>query len=219
MAHDSTTLPATNNEATSTNVVALPQRAEPATPSEKAVSFVKRHPVLTIAGGLAIGLAVSSLFPRRIGRKAVRRSLRLAETGAAAALSLGNEALERAEDGGAVARKKARVLAAQAEKIGERAASRAERLSKKAADRAEHLGVAALGTASAWGHRAAERAERISHVAAERAEDLSGWASDRLSQAGDKARVQSSKLLGYPKSSVGDRILDKAHGLKARLRG
>jgi ElaB/YqjD/DUF883 family membrane-anchored ribosome-binding protein len=194
----------------STNVVALPTRPEPATPSEKAISFVKQHPVLTVAGGVAAGLVISALIPRSFSRKLAKRALGLAEAGASAAVALGHDAADAAEDGGRIARKKASVLAHQAERFGEKAASKAER-----------LGVAALGTASALGHAAAERAERLGHSAADRAENLSGRASDRLSQLGDKALVQSTKLFGHPKpaASVADRILDKAHGLRARMSG
>jgi hypothetical protein len=220
MAPETKLVPATNSETTSTNVVALPHRPEPTTPSEKAVSFVKEHPVLTIAGGVAVGLVISALIPRSFGRRLASRALGFAEAGATAALALGQETLDKAEDGGVVARKKARVLARQAERMGERAAARAEKLSAKAAARAERLGAAALGTASLWGHAAADRAEHLGHATAVRAEHLGERASDRLSQLGDKALVQSSKLFGYPKApaSVADRILDKAHGVRARLR-
>jgi hypothetical protein len=194
----------------STNVVALPTRPEPATPSEKALSFVKKHPVLTVAGGVAAGLVISALIPRSFSRKLAKRAVGLAEAGASAALAMGHDAVDAAEDGSKIARKKAIVLAHQAERLGEKAASKAER-----------LGVAALGTASALGHAAAERAEWLGHTAADRAESLSGRASDRLSQLGDKALVQSTKLFGHPKppASLADRILDKAHGLRARVRG
>lgn len=213
-----------------TNVVPLPKRPEPTTPVEKVVQFVKEHPVLTIAGGVAAGLLISSVLPRRANRGLSKRALRLAEAGAAAALSFGHDTLDKAEDGGLLARKKAKVLARQAEKFGERAsaraeklgavaAERAERLSTSAVTKAERLGVAALGTASAFGHIAADRADKLGHAAAVHAESLGGLASDRFSQLGDKALVQSSKLFGYPKAraSLADRLLDILHGLRARL--
>ena len=206
MASGSNNLPAVNGApnvagTTTNNVVTLPHRAEPTTPSEKAISFVKRHPVLTVAGGVAFGLAVSALMPRSFGRKIAGRAYRLAETGAAAALSLGHEALDKAEDGGALARKKAALIASQAEKLSEKAVARAER-----------LGVAALGTAGVWGHAAAERAERLGHVAAVRAEHFGERASERLGHLSDKALSQSTKLLGYPKAppSLLDRVLGRA---------
>ncbi len=197
------------NSIPSTNVVALARRPEPVTPSDKAISFVKDHPVLTVAGGLAVGLVISALIPKSFGRKLRRRAYDLADAGAAAAVAFGHDAADAAEDGGRIARKKAKLLANSAERLGEKAAVKAER-----------LGVAALGTASAFGHAAAERAERFGSSAADHAESLSGRASDRLSQLGDKALVQSSKLFGHPKPAEGlvDRVLDKAHGLKARAR-
>lgn len=220
MATDTKIVPASNNTAAPTNVVALPHRPEPATTSEKALNFVKEHPVLTVAGGLAVGLVISALIPRSFGRRLSKRALRYAEAGATAALALGEDALDKAEDGGVIARKKARVLARQAEKFGAHAIFKAERLGDKAAARAERLGVAALGTAGTLGHAAAERAERLGHVAALRAESLGERASDRLSQLGDSALVKSSQLFGYPKApaSLADRLLGKAHGVRARWR-
>lgn len=231
MAPADTQIIPTNDSNALTNVVALPTRPEPTTPSEKAVQFVKEHPMLTIAGGIAAGLLISAVIPRRANRSLSKRAMRIAEAGAAAALSFGQETFDKAEDGGILARKKAKVFAHQAEKFGERASARAERLGALAAERAERLsanavtkaerlGVAALGTASAFGHIAAERADRLGHAAAVRAENLGGLASDRFSQLGDKALVQSSKLFGYPKAreSLADRLLDILHGLRARLR-
>jgi len=224
-------IPASNGAAT-TNVVPLPQRPEPATSSEKALAFVKEHPMLTIAGGLAAGVLISSLLPRRANRGMSKRAFRLAEAGAAAALSFGQDTLDKAEDGGIVARKKAKVLARQAEKLGGRAATRAEKLSAIAAARAEklteravmkaeRLGEAALETAGAWGHFAADRADRLGHAAAVHAENIGERASDRLSHLSDKALVQSSKLFGYPAVPVtlGGRLLEKARRIAGRVRG
>jgi hypothetical protein len=229
-AQDTTIIPAANGEAT-TNVVALPIPPEPVTPSEKALSFVKEHPVLTLAGGVVAGLLISSLVPRRANRRLRNRAYRVAEAGATAALSFGRSSLDKAEDGGLFARNKARIVATQAEKFGERASARAERysalaakraekLSEKAVVQAERFGVAALGTASAWGHVAAERADKLGHAAAYHAENLGGRASDRLSQFGDKALDKSSELFGYPKAhrKLGARILDKVRDLLDGLR-
>ena len=209
MAHDIKTIP-TDAKTPSSNIVALPHRAEAMTPSEKAIGFVKRHPVLTVAGGLAAGLVISALIPRSYSRRLAKRALGFAEAGATAALALGHEAVDKAESGSIIARKKAGIFA-----------SRAEKLSEKALDKAERLGVAALGSASVWGHAAADRAERLGHAAAERAETFGGRASDRLSQLGDKALAKSNKLIAQAPSAstLGDRIVDKAHDIKARIRG
>jgi hypothetical protein len=71
------------------------------------------------------------------------------------------------------------------------------------------------------GHAAADRADKLGHATAVHAESLGGRASDRLSQFGDLALVQSSKIFGYPKarSSLGDRLMAAFHGLRGRLRG
>jgi hypothetical protein len=227
---DTKIIPAANSEAT-TNVVALPTRPEPASASEKALGFVKEHPVLTIAGGVVAGLLISSLIPRRASRRLRSRATRLVEAGATAALSLGQNTLDKAEDGGSVARKKAKMLVGQAEKLGSHASARAEKIGAIAARRAEklstkavvnagRLGVAALGTASAWGHVAADRADKLGHAAAVQAETLGGRASDRLSSLGDKALVQSSKLFGIPRArrTVARRILDKFQDVLDSLR-
>lgn len=221
MAPDTQITPATKADGTSTNIVKLPHAVPPQTPSEKVIDFVKEHPLVTVAGGLVVGLAISALIPRsRQGRKLSNRALRLAEASAASALSFGRDALDRAEDGGAIARKRAGVFAQKAEKITGRAAARAEKASEKAIARAEKLGIATLGKANVLGHAAADRVERISHIAAERAEDFGGRASDRLGRLGDKALAQSSKLFGVPESrtTLADRILDKLDDAKARIR-
>jgi len=187
--------------------------------------------VLTIAGGIAAGVLISALLPRRANKSLSKRALRIAEAGAAAALSFGQDTLDKAEDGGVLARKKAKVLSrqaekfgghvsARAEKFGSLAASRAEKLGTRAVSKAERFGVAALGTAGAWGHVAAERADQLGHAIADGAENVGERASHRLSQFGDKALVQSSKLFGVPKAraSIADRILDRLHGILVSLR-
>lgn len=195
--------------ATSTNVVPLPPRIEPERPSDRAIAFVKEHPMLVVAGGLAIGLAVSALLPRGFGRKAAGRAMRLAEAGMGTAALLGKQAADKAEDVGSDARKRASVLATQAEK-----------LSDKALVKAEKLGIAALGTAGTLGQKAATKAEKYGHVAAERAELLGIKASDGLNRLGSAAAARSQKLLRHQKAHdrLSDRILEKASKLKARMR-
>jgi len=223
-------IPTTNSD-TLTNVVPLPKRPEPTTTSEKALAFVKEHPVITVAGGVAAGLLINALIPRRANRRLTKRALRIAEAGAAAALTFGQDTLDKAEDGGLIARKKAKVFARQAEKLGGRAAARAEKLSAvavgqaerlggKAVAQAERMGVAALSAASTFGRVAANKAEKLGHATATHAENLGGRTSDRLSQLGDKALVQSSKLFGYPKARASfiDRLLSIVHNLRARSR-
>jgi len=191
----------------STNIVAIPRRPEPTTASEKVVAFAKEHPVLTVAGGVAVGLAISALIPRSFSRKLSKRAFALAEAGATAVFAYGQEALDKSEDAGVIARKKAGVLAGQAERLGERAVEKAEKIS-----------AAALSTAGVFGHAAAERAERLSAVAADKAKELGEKATDRLSRLGDAALAQSNKLFSYTEPAA-DRLVDKAAKLRSRIRG
>lgn len=227
---ESTIIPAANSEAT-TNIVPLPHRQEPVTPSDKALTFVREHPVLTIAGGLAVGLLVSALIPRRANRGLAKRTLRIAEAGAAAALSFGKNTLDKAEDGGVFARKKAEVLTSQAEMLGGKAAAgankfgslaveKADKLSAKAIGKAERFGVAALETAGAWGHAAADRADKIGHATAEHAEKLGNNASKQLVKLSDKAVARSSKVFTSPASlGLSNRLVSKLRELLSRMRG
>ncbi|MDE8653629.1 hypothetical protein [Novosphingobium album (ex Liu et al. 2023)] len=134
---------------TSTNVVALPVRPEPR-PSDKVVAFVKQHPVLTIAGGLAVGAAAAALLNRRGTRKLAVRAFELAELAGTAALMLGRESWDKAETAGSGARRQAGIIAGQAEKLGEAAAHRAERLGASAWEKAGALGHAAREQSSRW---------------------------------------------------------------------
>jgi hypothetical protein len=181
----------------STNIVAIPRRPEPTTASEKVVAFAKEHPVLTVAGGVAVGLAISALIPRSFSRKLSKRAFALAEAGATAVFAYGQEALDKSEDAGVIAKKKAGILAGQAERLGERAVEKAEKIS-----------AAALSTAG----------ERLSAVAADKAEELGEKATDRLSRLGDAALAQSNKLFSYTEPAA-DRLADKAAKLRSRIRG
>lgn len=83
-------------------VVALnAAKAEPR-PSEKVVAFVKSHPVLVVAGGVAAGVLVSALLPRRLTRGVLSRGLskgaHLAEAAGAATALFGKEAAEKVHD-------------------------------------------------------------------------------------------------------------------------
>ena len=188
---------------TGANVVPLPQRPEPASPAARVATFVKEHPLLTTAGALAVGVALSAFLPRRVSRKASRHAMRLAEAGASAAALWGKTALDKAEDGGVIARQRGKVVANQA-----------ERLSELAANNAERLGALALTKATALGHDAIVRAERLGV----RAERLGDHAASGVARLGDAALKQSSRLIGYPKRTFADRVIDKAKQLRSLVR-
>jgi hypothetical protein len=162
------TKPHASNDAQQTNVVPLTTATTPPTASERAIAFVKKHPVLTIAGGIAAGVAISALLPRKGGRKLARKAAGLAEAAGAAAVMFGRETSEKAHHLGHEARHKAEALASRAEKAGGAAAGNLEK-----------VGLAALAAASSLGQRTARSAERISagavntsHHLAEKAGEL-----------------------------------------------
>lgn len=177
----------------STNVVTLPAKAVEQRPSEKVIAFVKRHPVITVAGGVAVGIAVSALLPRRATRLVPRRASRkllekavdLAEVASAAGLVLGKQAGEKAHDVGVGARKQAYVFADKAEKA-----------SGIAVLNLEKYGLAAVAAASALGRATAKRASKLGDVAADAAHRLGDTAAERSAKVVDmaedlKARAKS----------------------------
>lgn len=157
----------------SANVVTLPAKAAEQRPSEKVIAFVKRHPVLTAAGGIAVGVAVSALLPRRFSRKLASRAVDLAEVAGSAGLVLGRKAGDKAHDLGIDARKQASKLAGRADKASELAILNLEK-----------YGLAAVGAASALGRATARRASRLGDAAA-----------DTAGRIGDVAASRSTKVL------------------------
>jgi hypothetical protein len=170
---DNTTpaLPETSvSDANPGKVVPFKAAYEEQRPSEKVVAFVKKHPVLVVAGGLAAGALVSALLPRRVTRGVLSRGAHLAEAAGAATVLLGKETAEKAQVLGTSARKKAAVLADHAEKNGE-----------LAAERLEKYGMAALAAASALGRSAAKRAGDASEAATRQAHKIGHSASESAS--------------------------------------
>ncbi len=69
--------------------------------AEGATSFVKEHPLTTLAGSLAFGILIAAIVPgpgRRLRRKATARSAVLASTLTDLALAYGAKVLDGAED-------------------------------------------------------------------------------------------------------------------------
>lgn len=174
--------------ATGTNVVALPARPEKARPSDKVVAFVKEHPVLTVAGGIAVGLAVSALLPRKGSRKLAKRAFGLAEVAGSAALTLGRNFTEKAEEAGSKAGKRAGILSHQAEKFGE-----------SAADKVSHLGHAAMEQAGRFGSGAAKRAGELGEAALAQSTKMFGYPKP-------------------PALTFSERLAEKAGELRERIR-
>lgn len=128
-----------------TNVVKLPERkADDA--GNAVVDFVREHPGMVVAGGVALGLVAGALLSRGSGRKLARHALSLAEVAGTASMALGRQAMERAEDAGSGLRRqgeaiaeKAGKLAAPAEDAVDTASEAAQRLLRKAVELAGKL--------------------------------------------------------------------------------
>lgn len=180
---DSSTPPATSTAPKGTNVVTLPAKAAQERPSAKVVAFVKRHPVITVAGGIAVGVAISALIPRRTSRKFFARAAGLAEAAGATGVVFGKQASDKAHDVGIEARKHASVLADRAEKIGDRAAVNFEK-----------YGIAAVTAASALGRATAKKASRFGDVAADTAHRLGDAAADRTVKVASRAEDLAHEL-------------------------
>lgn len=198
MATEISQTPPRTSTAPATNVVTLPAKQPEQRPSDKAIAWVKRHPALAIAGGIAIGATIGALLPRKAGRRLANRAMEMAEIAATTSMLAGREAVDTIEDLGETASRKAGVLAHSAERLGDRAANRVER-----------AGTAAIGTAGVLASSARHRAERLGERA-----------YDRASRASHAALDTSTRLIGYPKPplSLTDRILLRAGEIKGRIR-
>ncbi len=102
-----------------TNVVTLPQNDEAVPPHKRAAAFVKEHPVLTIAGGLAVGAVAAALIPRKNRRYVARQGSLIADAIAAASASVAQQALGSLETASSGVRKGAQAVASRAEHAGE----------------------------------------------------------------------------------------------------
>lgn len=186
---DSSTPPATGTAPKGTNVVTLPAKAAQERPSTKVVAFVKRHPVITVAGGIAVGAAISALLPRRTSRKFLAKAADLAEAAGAAGVVFGKQAGDKAHDASVGARKQASILADKAEKVGDLAVLNFEK-----------YGLAAVTAASALGHATAKKASRLGDVAADTAHRLGDAAAERSVKVVNRAEDLAQDLRSRAKS-------------------
>lgn len=111
--------------ATQTNVVVLAPAAEPQGNIDRASAFVRRHPVLTIAGGLAAGAVAAALIPRRNRAYITKQSSLLGEAIAAAGATIAQQALASLDSASTTVRDSAHSIALRAEHVGEAAYGRA----------------------------------------------------------------------------------------------
>lgn len=145
--------------ATATNVVVLPQRDEVAPPQNRAVAFVREHPVMTIAGGLALGAVAAALIPGRNRRYVARQGSLIADAIAAASTAIAHQALGTLDTASTGVRRGTRAMASRAEHAGEVVVDKAGSAAQAAFERAQAL----LGRkpALSLGERIAARASEI----------------------------------------------------------
>lgn len=67
-------------------------------PPETLADLAREHPGLVLAGGLAVGLLVGALIPRRKGGRLLRNAASLAAVAGELALAFGEQTREKAED-------------------------------------------------------------------------------------------------------------------------
>ena len=163
----------------SDNVVAL-RSARREERKQAVIQFVKDHPAISVAGGIAAGMLISALLPRRPMRKAARRTAAFADIVGTAAMTLGRQAAERAGSAGVDLRERGEALADRAEDVGAIAAKR-------------------IGT---FGHAAAEQAEKFGDTAARRLGKAGGAAASSLGTAGEAAADLLGKLLASTETEV-----------------
>ena len=107
---------------------------------DKFVAFAKEHPIVTVAGGVALGVLVSGLFKRsptrKLGNVAAKRAGTIAALGAEFALAYAQQAMSAANEAG-------REGAHRLGEFGETAGATARSTSRAALDRAGDLTEAA----------------------------------------------------------------------------
>lgn len=67
---------------------------------DQITSFAREHPLLLVAGGLAIGVALSALVPRSPTRKLSKKTVALLGAIAEFGIAYGREAMDAAEEAG-----------------------------------------------------------------------------------------------------------------------
>jgi len=107
-------------------------------------AFAKKHPIATVAGGVAIGILIAGLFkgPRQAAMKGGSKAAGLAALGAELALAYAQQAMEAANEAG-------RAAAPKLERFGDSART----ASREAAQRASDAGETALSATREAGKR------------------------------------------------------------------
>jgi hypothetical protein len=141
-------------------VIDMPTRAHKAQPAKATADFVREHPALVIAGGIAAGVLIAALLPRRRARSAGKRAGMLGDAVGAAAVTLGKQLIERADRATGELRRASSRTADQAEDLGGLAVKRIGALLSGWLDSAEHFGLAAASQAGKAGEVAGDAASK-----------------------------------------------------------
>lgn len=118
---------------------------------DRFTAFAREHPLTTVAGGLAIGILISGLFPRSPTRKLGNKAAGLAAIGAEAAMAY----LRQAQDAATHA---SRSGSHRLDDLGDVIGDKAQWVKREAA----HLAETVSDSARAAGRTAGERLERVS---------------------------------------------------------
>ncbi|MBV1917905.1 MAG: hypothetical protein KUG65_07570 [Sphingomonadaceae bacterium] len=120
------------------NVVRLPGQAEPPQP-RKIADFVHEHPVMCIAGGLAVGAVAAALIPRRNREIVANRTSLWGKAVAAAGAAITQQALSQVNSATTSLRDSAESMATRAEHAGHATMDRMERVGETSLSKARVL--------------------------------------------------------------------------------
>lgn len=130
--------------------------------TQKAVTdFIRDHPALVVAGGVALGVLAAALLPKGTGRKLAHRAAGLAEVAGSAGMLLGKRVRHTAEATGASLREHGGEFADRLEKLGGNASDRLGHFGSSAATRAEKLITPVEQAASKAGRSAVRKANEL----------------------------------------------------------
>jgi ElaB/YqjD/DUF883 family membrane-anchored ribosome-binding protein len=111
---------------------------------DKLTDFVRAHPVATVAGGLALGVIVSSFFKRsptrKLGNRAAKSASGLAAIGAQFAMAYAQQAIAAAAEASKTGAEKLDDLSTAARGAGREAADKAGEIGDAARSATRHAG-------------------------------------------------------------------------------
>lgn len=125
--------------------------------------FVKDHPLLVVAGGIALGAIAASFLPRGTGRRLAKHAISLAEVAGTAGALLGSRVRDKAGETGASLREQGGLVAEKLERLGESASESIGKLGGKASAGVEKLIDPVESAAAKVVRKASELRDRVRH--------------------------------------------------------